>query len=401
MIALSQALDNSPQVRYNQTMRIGISCYSTFGGSGVVATEVGKALAGRGHEVHILSPAIPPRLMGFEDRIFFHEVTASPYPLFESAPFSIALAAKMADVSSHHGLEIMHVHYAIPHASAALLARMALEGQLKVVTTLHGTDITVVGSDPSYLSMVRLAIRESDAVTSVSEYLRAETYRSFNVDRPIDVIPNFVTAPPAALCDCRKWLVPCPETAVLTHISNFRPVKRVLDVLRIFERVRQQHKVHLVMVGDGPDRAEAESYAREHGFDHEVRFTGKQLDIDSVLACSDLFLLPSATESFGLAALEAMAHRVPVIASRVGGLPEVVRHGVDGYLEPLGDVAAMAQDALGLLRDPELRTKMGRSAQERALSTFAEAPIVDQYEAVYERVLWKRKSIVDLQPQTR
>ena len=382
-------------------MRIGISCYSTFGGSGVVATEVGKALAARGHEVHILSPAIPPRLMGFEDRIFFHEVTASPYPLFESAPFSIALAAKMADVASHHGLEIMHAHYAIPHASAALLARMALEGKLKVVTTLHGTDITVVGSDPSYLSMVRLAIRESDAVTSVSEYLRAETYRSFNVDRPIDVIPNFVTAPPSGICDCRKWLVPCPETAVLTHISNFRPVKRVLDVLKVFDIVRQQHKVQLVMVGDGPDRAEAENYARERGFEHQVRFTGKQLDIDSVLACSDLFLLPSSTESFGLAALEAMAHKVPVIASRVGGLPEVVRHGVDGYLEPLGDVARMAEDALTLLRDPALRLRMGLSAQERALTTFAEAPIVDQYEAVYERVLFKPKSTVDLHSQTR
>ena len=378
-------------------MRIGISCYSTFGGSGVVATEVGKALAARGHEVHLLSPAIPPRLLGFEDRIFFHEVTASPYPLFESAPFSIALASKMADVASHHGLEIMHAHYAIPHASAALLARMALEGKLKVVTTLHGTDITVVGSDPSYLSMVRLAIRESDAVTSVSEYLRAETYRSFNVNRPIDVIPNFVAAPPTTLCDCRKWLVPCAETAVLTHISNFRPVKRVLDVMKVFEIVRKQHKVHLVMVGDGPDRAEAENYARTHGFEAEVRFTGKQLDIDSVLACSDLFLLPSATESFGLAALEAMAHKVPVIASRVGGLPEVVRHGVDGYLEPLGDINAMAQDVLTLLRDPALRLRMGLSARDRALTTFDEAPIVDQYEAVYERVLSKPKSIVDLQ----
>lgn len=382
-------------------MRIGISCYSTFGGSGVVATEVGKALAARGHEVHLLSPAVPPRLLGFEDRIFFHEVTASPYPLFEAAPFSIALASKMADVAAHHGLEIMHAHYAIPHASAALLARMALEGKLKVVTTLHGTDITVVGSDPSYLSMVRLAIRESDAVTSVSEYLRDETYRSFNVDRPIDVIPNFVTAPSVHATDCRKWLVPCSQTAVLTHISNFRPVKRVLDVMKTFELVRKEHKAHLVMVGDGPDRAEAEAYARDHGFEHEVRFTGKQLDIDTVLACSDIFLLPSATESFGLAALEAMAHKVPVIASRVGGLPEVVRHGVDGYLEPLGDVATMAQDALTLLRDPALRKKMGLSARDRALTTFDESPIVDQYEAVYERVLSKPKSIVDLQPQTR
>jgi len=380
-------------------MRIGISCYSTFGGSGVVATEVGKALAARGHEIHLLSPSIPPRLVGFEDRIFFHEVTASPYPLFEAAPYSIALASKMADVADHHGLEIMHAHYAIPHASAALLARMALEGRLKVVTTLHGTDITVVGSDPSYLSMVRLAIRESDAVTSVSEYLRDETYNTFKVPRAIDVIPNFVTAPSGPAPECRKWLAPC-TASILTHISNFRPVKRVMDVMRTFELVRRSHPARLVMVGDGPDRAEAENYAREKGFESEVRFTGKQLDIDTVLACSDVFLLPSATESFGLAALEAMAHRVPVIASRVGGLPEVVRHGVDGYLEPLGDVEAMARDAVKLLTDCELRKTMGISAQKRALTTFEEGPIIDMYEAVYERVLAPAKSIVDLQSQT-
>ena len=381
-------------------MRIGISCYSTFGGSGVVATEVGKALAARGHEVHLLSPSLPPRLLGFEDRIIFHEVTASPYPLFEAAPFSIALASKMADVADHHGLEIMHAHYAIPHASAALLARMALEGRLKVITTLHGTDITVVGSDPSYLSMVRLAIRESDAVTSVSEYLRDETYRTFKVDRPIDVIPNFVTAPAHPSHQCRQWLAP-GDTYVLTHISNFRPVKRVLDVMQIFERVLREHPARLVMVGDGPDRAEAEAYARDHGFADQVRFTGKQLDIETVLACSDVFLLPSATESFGLAALEAMANRVPVIATRVGGLPEVVRHGVDGFLEPLGDVAAMAEDALILLRDPALRHRMGHSAQTRALATFEEKPIIDQYEAVYERVLAKPKSTVDFGARAR
>jgi len=380
-------------------MRIGISCYSTFGGSGVVATEVGKALAARGHEVHLLSPSVPPRLVVFEDRIFFHEVTASPYPLFEAAPYSIALASKMADVAAHHGLEIMHAHYAIPHASAALLARMALEGRLKVVTTLHGTDITVVGSDPSYLSMVRLAIRESDAVTSVSNYLKDETYRTFQVPRDIDVIPNFVTAPTGPAPDCRKWLAPC-SASVLTHISNFRPVKRVMDVMRVFEMVRREHPARLVMVGDGPDRAEAEAYARDHGFEAEVRFTGKQLDIDTVLACSDVFLLPSSTESFGLAALEAMAHRVPVVATRVGGLPEVVRHGVDGYLEPLGDVAAMARDVLDLLGDCALRKRLGESARTRALTTFEEGPIVDQYEEVYERVLAPAKSIVDLQGQT-
>lgn len=376
-------------------MRIGISCYSTFGGSGVVATEVGKALAARGHEVHVLSPALPPRLLGFEDRVTFHEVTASPYPLFEAEPFSIALASKMADVASYYGLEIMHAHYAIPHASAALLARMAMDGKLKVVTTLHGTDITIVGADASYLPMVKLAIRASDAVTAVSSYLRDETYRTFQVDRPIEVIPNFITPFQGERPNCRSWLAPC-ASPILVHISNFRPVKRVMDVMKVFEKVRSQHPVRLVMVGDGPDRAEAEAYARQRGFAGSVRFTGKQLDIDTVLACSDIFLLPSATESFGLAALEAMAHKVPVIASRVGGLPEVVRHGVDGYLEPLGDVDAMAEDVLTLLRDRGLRETMGLSAQTRALTTFAEAPIIDQYEALYDQALTGSKTSVDL-----
>ena len=376
-------------------MRIGISCYSTFGGSGVVATEVGKALAARGHEVHVLSPSMPPRLTGFENRIYFHEVTASPYPLFESAPFSIALASKMADVAAHHGLEVMHAHYAIPHAMAALLARMALDGKLKVVTTLHGTDITVVGADPSYLPMVKLALRESDAVTSVSQYLKEETIRTFGMGEHIEVIPNFVEPPTMDHPECRAWLAP-NQAFVLTHISNFRPVKRVMDVVRIFERVRKEVPTRLVMVGDGPDRAEAENYCRQQGFEDEVRFTGKQLDIGTVLACSDLFLLPSATESFGLAALEAMAHRVPVIASRVGGIPEVIRHGVDGFLEPAGDVDAMALDAIRLLKDKDLRRKFGESARKRAETTFAEDPIIDLYESLYERVLSIPKSSMEI-----
>ena len=381
-------------------MRIGISCYSTFGGSGVVATEVGKALAARGHEVHVLSPSMPPRLTGFENRIYFHEVTASSYPLFESAPFSIALASKMADVANHHGLEVMHAHYAIPHAMAALLARMALDGKLKVVTTLHGTDITVVGADPSYLPMVKLALRESDAVTSVSQFLKDETIRTFGMGERIEVIPNFVESPALDHPECRAWLAP-DQAFVLTHISNFRPVKRVMDVVKIFERVRKELPTRLVMVGDGPDRAEAEHYCREQGFEAEVRFTGKQLDIGTVLACSDLFLLPSATESFGLAALEAMAHRVPVIASRVGGVPEVIRHGVDGFLEPVGDVDAMALDVIRLLKDTHLRRQFGESARKRAETTFAEDPIIDLYEALYERVLSKAKSSVEISANPR
>lgn len=376
-------------------MRIGISCYSTFGGSGVVATEVGKALAARGHEVHILSTALPPRLLGFEDRVFFHEVTAAPYPLFESAPVSVALASKMADVAGHHRLQIMHAHYAIPHALSALLARMALGDELKVVTTLHGTDITVVGADPSYLPMVKLAIRASDAVTAVSRFLKEETERTFGVPREIQVIPNFVEPPVDERPECRSWLAP-QGAKVLTHISNFRPVKRVLDVLKVFEQVRTRIPCRLVMVGDGPDRAEAEAYARSHGFEAEVRFTGKQLDIGTVLACSDLFLLPSATESFGLAALEAMAYRVPVIANAVGGLPEVVRNGVDGFLVPLGDVDAMAVRTLELLQDDTRRAAFGEAARQRALGTFAEGPVVDLYEEAYLKALAIPKTILDL-----
>lgn len=374
-------------------MRIGISCYATFGGSGVVATEIGKALAARGHEVHILSTALPPRLVGFEDRICFHEVTASPYPLFEGSPFSIALASKMADVAGHYGLEIMHAHYAIPHANAALLARMALEGKLKVITTLHGTDITVVGSDPSYLPMVKLAIRESDGVTSVSQYLKEETIRTFGVGESIKVIPNFVRAPEVQKSHCRDWLAP-KDSAVLVHISNFRPVKRVMDVIKTFERVRKQTPARLVMVGDGPDRAEAETYCREHGIASEVRFTGKQLDVGAVLACADLFLLPSATESFGLAALEAMSYGVPVVAAAVGGVPEVIREGIDGFLRPMGDVDGMAEAAIRILKEPGLRKRMGESARKHSLGDFAEDPVVDQYEALYEQVLnGERRSV--------
>jgi len=269
-----------------------------------------------------------------------------------------------------------------------------------VVTTLHGTDITVVGSDPSYLTMVRLAIRASDAVTAVSEYLRDETYRTFGVSRFIDVVPNFVPPRTEPRPECRAWLAPC-DTAVLTHISNFRPVKRVLDVMKIFEQVRKEHPARLVMVGDGPDRAEAEAYAIAHGFADEVRFTGKTLDIGSVLACTDVFLLPSSTESFGLAALEAMSYGVPVVASRTAGIPEVVRHGVDGFLEPVGDVEAMAEDVLTLLRDRSLRIRQGDAARSRALDTFAEEPVIDQYEAIYARALAGEKTTLDLAAKPR
>jgi N-acetyl-alpha-D-glucosaminyl L-malate synthase BshA len=369
-------------------MRIGISCYSTYGGSGVVATEIGKALASRGHDVHIISSSIPPRLLGFEDHVTFHEVSVSPYPLFETDLYSIALASTMADVADRHQLDIIHAHYAIPHASAALLARMAVDNKIKVVTTLHGTDITAVGTDPSYLPMVKLAIRGSDAVTVVSEYLRQETIEAFGINRHIDVVHNFACLPrlDENAANCRSWLSP-DGAPLITHISNFRPVKRVIDVMKIFETVRSTHPCRLVMVGDGPDRLEAENYAREKKLEADVRFTGKQLDIVSVLACSDVFLLPSATESFGLAALEAMSHGVPVVASRVGGIPEVVRDGLDGYLAELGDIEQMAKQVTKLIADKQLRLEMGRRAKEWACSTFAEDPIVDQYMGIYQRVM--------------
>jgi N-acetyl-alpha-D-glucosaminyl L-malate synthase BshA len=282
----------------------------------------------------------------------------------------------------------MHAHYAIPHASAALLARMALDGRIKVVTTLHGTDITVVGCDHSYLPMVKLAIRASDAVTVVSEYLKNETLKAFGINRHIDVVYNFV-APPNPdehARSCKSWLSP-EGIPVLAHISNFRPVKRVIDVMKIFEAVHRQHPCKLIMVGDGPDRLDAEEYARKKKIEADVRFTGKQLDIASVLACTDVFLLPSSTESFGLAALEAMSYGVPVVASRVGGIPEVVRDGIDGYLAPPKDTEAMAKHVAHLIANPQLRLEMGAKAKERALNAFAEEPIIDQYEAIYERAL--------------
>jgi N-acetyl-alpha-D-glucosaminyl L-malate synthase BshA len=352
----------------------------------VVATEVGKSLALRGHEVHILSPSLPPRLIGFEDHVTFHEVQASPYPLFEADPFPIALASKMADVAERHRLDVIHAHYAIPHASSALLARMAVGNRIKVVTTLHGTDITVVGCDHSYLPMVKLAIRESDAVTVVSDYLRRETLRTFGIERHIDVVYNFVGSPEVDehALGCRAWLSP-DRVPVLTHISNFRPVKRVMDVMRVFEAVRKERPCRLVMVGDGPDRFEAEDFARRRLLSEDVRFTGKQLDIASILSATDVFLLPSSQESFGLVALEAMSYGVPVVATRVGGIPEVVRDGLDGLLADQGDVEGMAGSVLRLIADEGSRRTMGDNGKRRAMEDFGEDGIVDRYLEIYQR----------------
>jgi N-acetyl-alpha-D-glucosaminyl L-malate synthase BshA len=372
-------------------MRIGITCYPTYGGSGAVATELGLDLARRGHDVHFISYASPFRLRGFAERVTFHEVVTADYPLFEHSPYALALAVKQHEVALRENLEIMHVHYAIPHATTAWLAKQMLKPQrdLKVVTTLHGTDITLVGQDPSYYTLTKFSIEQSDAVTAVSQYLRDETYRAFGcVGCDVRVIPNFVSPAeyhPIIDGSCRDAIAP-PGHKVLMHVSNFRPVKRVRDVIRIFASVRQAMPATLVLVGDGPERDAAEQECDRLGLRQDIRFFGKVDQVAELLRCADLFLLPSETESFGLAALEAMACGVPVIASAVGGLPEVVVHGQTGFLAPVGAVETMAAEAKAILATPARLAGMRSAAAARAL-TFSDDQIVPLYEALYEETL--------------
>jgi N-acetyl-alpha-D-glucosaminyl L-malate synthase BshA len=377
-------------------MRIGITCYPTYGGSGAVATELGLELARRGHEVHFISYASPFRLRGFAERVTLHEVGQTEYPLFEqSSPYAMALAVKQHEVAMREHLDLMHAHYAIPHAAAAWLAKQMLkpERDLKLVTTLHGTDITLVGQDPSYYTITKFSIEQSDGVTAVSAYLRDETYRAFGCTGcDVVVIPNFVSTaeyhpPTASPADraSRRALAPA-DHKVLIHVSNFRPVKRVTDVVQVFAGVRRQLPATLVFVGDGPDRDAAEQAADRLDLRHEVRFLGKVDNVADILRGGDLFLLPSQTESFGLAALEAMACAVPVLASAVGGLPEVVVEGETGFLTPVGDVDGMIDRALRVLRDDALHARLRTAAARRALE-FAAERIVPRYERVYEDVL--------------
>jgi N-acetyl-alpha-D-glucosaminyl L-malate synthase BshA len=374
-------------------MRIGITCYPTYGGSGAVATELGLELARRGHEVHFVSYASPFRLRGFADRVTFHEVTQLEYPLFEqSSPYALALAVKQHEVAKREQLDLMHVHYAIPHAATAWLAKQMLERegqQLKIVTTLHGTDITLVGQDPSYYTLTKFSIEESDSVTAVSAYLRDETYRAFGCgDCAVHVIPNFISTSdyhPPEDDSCRRRLAP-KDHKILVHVSNFRPVKRILDVVKIFAGVRKTMPATLVLVGDGPERDNAEHEVDQLGLRTDVRFLGKVESVGDVLRGADLFLLPSATESFGLAALEAMACGVPVVASAAGGIPEVVQEGVTGFLAPAGDVAGMAERATRVLKDPALQQRMRRDAAQHALE-FSADRVVPRYEKLYEDVL--------------
>ncbi len=373
-------------------MKIGITCYPTYGGSGAVATELGIELARRGHEVHFITYDSPFRLHGYTERIYFHQVETrmGRYPLFDHFPYTLALASKQHEVVLREGLEILHVHYAIPHATTAYLAREMLRGEqaLKVITTLHGTDITLVGQESSFYGITKFSIEQSDEVTAVSAYLRDETYRAFGcVSCDVRVIPNFVNLGEYRPGEAgTRTSLAAEGSKVITHVSNFREVKRVKDVVRVFARIRRAMPATLVMVGDGPDRVDAENEARELGVTADVRFLGRLDSVASLLQATDLFLLPSQTESFGLAALEAMACGAPVVASRAGGIPEVVDDGVTGILEPVGSVEAMGRRAVELLRDPRRYTAMREAAVGKARE-FSADRIVPMYEQLYDEVL--------------
>ncbi|MFL5607747.1 MAG: N-acetyl-alpha-D-glucosaminyl L-malate synthase BshA [Gemmatimonadaceae bacterium] len=373
-------------------MKIGITCYPTYGGSGAVATELGIALAQRGHEIHFITYQQPFRLPSFLPRIFFHEVDVGRYPLFEYPPYDLALAVRMHEVVLAHKLELLHVHYAIPHATSAWIAREMLTStrpDIKVLTTLHGTDITIVGQDPSFFAITKFSIEKSDGLTAVSQFLRTETQNAFGCTGcRIEVIPNFIDP---KVYDRARYTQQLKEQAagrkVLMHVSNFRPVKRVKDVIGIFARVTKEIPSVLVMVGDGPDRVEAELEARRLGVSDSVSFLGKIESVAPLLASADLFLLPTQSESFGLSALEALATGVPVIGSRAGGLPEVVRDGETGALCSVGDVEGMSRAAIALLRDPERWRAASTLAAADARARFGMNEVVEQYERFYTRSL--------------
>ncbi|HRI80514.1 MAG TPA: N-acetyl-alpha-D-glucosaminyl L-malate synthase BshA [Cyclobacteriaceae bacterium] len=376
-------------------MKIGIVCYPTFGGSGVVATELGKALAKEGHKVHFITYSQPSRLDFLNENLFYHEVDFRSYPLFEFPPYELALASKMVSVVKNEGLDLLHVHYAIPHASAAYMAKQILKSQgifIPIVTTLHGTDITLVGKDPSYEPVVTFSINESDGVTAVSEDLRRETYEHFKITNEIDVIPNFIDLEKfkKQKKDHFKKAI-CPQgESLIVHTSNFRKVKRIADVIQIFANIHAVIPSKLLMIGDGPERAKAEAQSRDLNIENDIRFLGKLEAIEEVLSVADLFLMPSEKESFGLAALEAMACEVPLISSNAGGLPELNVQGVTGFLSPVGDVEDMTRKALFILDKKNLPT-FKVNALKRA-KEFDIANILPLYEKVYQRVLEKSAS---------
>lgn len=372
-------------------MRIGIVCYPTYGGSGVIATELGKALARKGHQVHFITYQEPVRLDSYYENIYYHEVSALDYPLFQHQPYESALASKIVDVARFEKLDILHVHYAIPHASSALIARSILKESgynLPFVTTLHGTDITLVGKDPGYKPVVEYSINHSDGITSVSQSLKDDTYTNFKITRDIEVIPNFIDFSRFKKTDkdhFKKAIAPQGEK-ILIHVSNFRKVKRVEDVVKMFDRVLQQVPAKLLLVGDGPERMSTEILCRNLGICEHVRFLGKQDAVEDLLAIADLFVLPSETESFGLAALEAMACEVPVISSNAGGLGEINVQGTTGFMSNVGDYEDMANRAIFILSDENRLKEFKKNAYNHA-RTFSIENILPQYETYYERVL--------------
>lgn len=378
-------------------MNIGIVCYPTFGGSGVVATELGKALADKGHKVHFITYQQPARLDSFHENIYYHEVRLADYPLFDYAPYETALASKVVDVTKYADLDLLHVHYAIPHASAAYMAKQILASHgrtLPVVTTLHGTDITLVGKDPTYEPVVTFSINASDGVTAVSESLRSDTYKHFNVERKIEVIPNFVDFRRFSKSNkehFKKAIAPNGEK-ILVHTSNFRKVKRVKDVIHMFCMIARQMPAKLLMIGDGPERQNAEVLSRSLACQADVRFLGKQEAVEELLAVADLFVIPSENESFGLAALEAMACEVPVISSDAGGMPEVNVDGVTGFTLPVGDVKGMAEKAMQLLKNEEMLRTFRSNALQRARE-FDLHNILPLYESFYERVVERSATV--------
>jgi N-acetyl-alpha-D-glucosaminyl L-malate synthase BshA len=372
-------------------MKIGITCYPTYGGSGVIATELGKALALKGHIIHFISYALPFRLSNFIENVVFHEVEMSNYPLFEFPLYSLALASKMVEVAKYEKLDLLHVHYAIPHATSAYLAKQMLSGQkdLKVITTLHGTDITLVGLEPSFLPLVKFSIEKSDGVTAVSRFLKEKTLTNYYIDKNIEVIPNFVDT---ALFKpktegCLKERIAPNQEKVLIHTSNFRGVKRVMDTIKILDKVIKEIPAKLVLVGDGPDRSECERLSRQLNLYEHVKFLGKQDGLVEILNCADLFLIPSQSESFGLSALEAMSCGLPVVSSSVGGLPELIKHNETGYIAEIGDIDRMARYVVDLLTNERKYNLFSENSRTRAVEYFDKSKIIPQYEEYYNRIL--------------
>jgi N-acetyl-alpha-D-glucosaminyl L-malate synthase BshA len=372
-------------------MKIGITCYPTYGGSGVVATELGKALALEGHEIHFISYALPFRLSNFVENIVFHEVEMSSYPLFEFPLYSLTLASKMVEVANYENLDLLHVHYAIPHATSAYLAKQMLKNKkdIKVITTLHGTDITLVGLEPSFLPLVKFSIEESDGVTAVSRFLKEKTITNYDINKEIEVIPNFVDThflkPKENGC-FRKNLAAKGEK-IIVHTSNFRQVKRVPDTIKILEKIIKEVPAKLILVGDGPDRSECERLTRELNLYDHVKFLGKQDGLAEILNSADLFLIPSQSESFGLAALEAMSCGIPVISSSVGGLPELIRHNETGFIAEIGDIDRMAKYSIDLLTNSKKYKLFSENARKRAVENFDKSIILPQYINHYKKVL--------------